>query len=67
VHDYIVSQLAERLLPPDLGWLLACCEPHSLREGYEGASLIVWTIALDGGGCMVFESPRENLVIAAPP
>lgn len=57
-HAYIVARVAEHLQPPDLGWLLACCEPNTLREGYEGRTLIVWSIALDDGGCMVFESRR---------
>lgn len=33
-------------------------DPALLREGYEGPALLVWSIPLDGGGCMVFESER---------
>lgn len=60
-HAYIVGQVAEHLQPPNLAWLLACCDPARLREGYEGRALVVWSIALEDGGCMVFESVREAL------
>lgn len=59
-HAYIVAQVAEYLQPPDMSWLLACCDPDRLREGYEGRALVVWSIALDHGACMVFESVRES-------
>lgn len=59
-NTYIVKQLAERVPSPDIAWLLAACHPDRLRETYEGTERLVWSIALDHGGCMVFESARES-------
>ncbi|MBZ5715266.1 hypothetical protein [Nannocystis pusilla] len=61
-HDYITNQVAEHL-PPFLGWLPACCDPDKLREAYEGKALCVWTIPLEAGRVMVFESPRESAAV----
>lgn len=58
-HAYIVAQVAEHLQPPDMTWLLACCDPDMLREGYQGCALTVWSIPLQPGARMIFESVRE--------
>lgn len=62
-HAYIMGQVADHLRQPDMKWLLACCDPVMLREGYEGRALVVWSIALADGGCMVFESVREPCAV----
>lgn len=59
-HAYIAAQVADHLQPPDMAWLLACCDPAKLREGYQGRALVVWSIPLDDRACMVFESVRES-------
>lgn len=58
-HAYVVEQVAALLRLSDMRWLLACCEPGALREVYERRTLVVWSIALDHDGCMVFESVRH--------
>lgn len=42
-HEYIMEQVAEHL-PPHLAWVLACCDPERLREGYEAGKLRVWSL-----------------------
>ncbi|HEY8378287.1 MAG TPA: hypothetical protein VIK91_17445 [Nannocystis sp.] len=62
-HEYVVDQIAEHL-PPFLAWILACCDPNALRRGYEAGKLRVWSIPLDAGRCMVFESFRDDVLLA---
>lgn len=59
-HDYIVEQLAEHL-PPHMAWVLACCDPLRLREGYEAGKLRVWSTPHPNrvGFVLVFEAPRH--------
>lgn len=62
-HEYMVDQLAEQV-PPLLAWVLACCDPAALRAGYEAGRLRVWSIPLELGRCMVFESYRGEPVVS---
>ena len=64
-HGYVVGRVSEQL-PPILGWLLAICDPDQLRRGYEAGRLILWTVPLSGGRCMVFESVRAEIAGAEP-
>jgi hypothetical protein len=59
-HDYIVEQLAEHL-PPHMAWVLACCDPAKLREGYEAGKLRVWSTPHQHrpGHVLVFEARRR--------
>lgn len=59
-HAYIVNQIAEHL-PPFLDWLLTTCDPDELRRGYEAGKLVIWTIDLPQGACLVFESLRDDV------
>jgi hypothetical protein len=54
-HEYVVEQLAA-YLPPSHAWILACATPERLQAGYEAGSVVVWSIPLGGGTCMVFET-----------
>lgn len=54
-HDYVAERLAEHL-PPNLAWVLACATPERLQAGYEGGAVVVWSIPLGEGTCMVFET-----------
>ncbi|MCY1068050.1 hypothetical protein OV090_25130 [Nannocystis sp. RBIL2] len=54
-HDYIVERIAEHL-NPSLAWVLACAVPESLQRGYESGAVVVWSIPLGEGNCMVFET-----------
>lgn len=65
VHAYIAARVAEQLRASSMEWLFACCEPRALREYYERHSLVVWSIALEPGACMVFESVREPPAVTA--
>lgn len=58
-HHYIAAQVAEHL-PDFLAWLPGVCDPDALRRGYEAGKLVVWTIGLSGGTCLVFESVRDE-------
>jgi len=40
-------------------WLLGCCDPVQLRAGYENGALRIWTIALQDGRVLLFESQAE--------
>lgn len=55
---YIRNQVGEHL-PSHLQWLLPCCDPEKLRVGYERDLVQLWTIGLNDGLVMVFESQRE--------
>ena len=59
VDDFIHIQLGEHL-PRHLQWLLSCCDPEKLREGYERGTVRLWTIGLPHGRVLVFESERER-------
>lgn len=54
-HDYVVEQLAA-YLPPTHAWILACATPERLQAGYEADAVVVWSIPLGAGTCMVFET-----------
>ena len=54
-HEYVVEQLAEHL-NPSLAWVLACATPEKLQAGYEAGTVVVWSIPLGEGTCMVFET-----------
>lgn len=54
-HEYIVERLAEHL-NPSLTWVLACAMPDKLQAGYEAGAVVVWSIPLGTGTCMVFET-----------
>jgi len=54
-HDYVVERVAEHL-NPTLAWVLACAVPESLQRGYEAGAVVVWSIPLGEGTCMVFET-----------
>jgi len=54
-HDYVVERLAEHL-NPCLAWVLACATPERLQAGYEAGAVVVWSIPLSEGTCMVFET-----------
>lgn len=58
-HHYIAAQVAEHL-PPFLAWLPQHVEPGALRDAYEAGKLVVWTIGLPDGTCLVFESVRDE-------
>lgn len=62
--QYIAEQVAKHL-PPLLGWLAAAADPEKLREGYCGRALRVWSITLESGACMIFESVVESHKVAA--
>lgn len=62
--QYIAEQVAEHL-PPFLGWLAAAADPDKLRDGYCGRALRVWSIPLEPGTCMVFESFADSHMVAA--
>ncbi len=51
---FIRNQVGEHLQ-----WLLPCCDPEKLRVGYERDLVQLWTIGLNDGLVMVFESQRE--------
>ncbi|MDC0721249.1 hypothetical protein [Nannocystis bainbridge] len=55
IDAYILERLAADL-PPGLGWVLDCCDPAGLRQGYEAGAREVWAIPLGHGRAMVFES-----------
>lgn len=59
-HDFIVQRLTN-LLPAELRWLPACCDPDRLRQGYERGALLIWEIKLADGRSLVFESERIDL------
>lgn len=59
VEEFIRETLALRI-PPELQWLLRCVDPTSLRLGYEGKHLVIWTIGVEGG-FLVFESLRDKV------
>lgn len=59
VEHYVHDQLAEHL-PPYMRWLLECCDPARLRNGYENGVLRIWTIALRDGHVLLFESQYES-------
>ncbi|PCC73227.1 hypothetical protein SAMN02745121_03046 [Nannocystis exedens] len=54
-HDYVVERLSEHLNPA-FAWVLACATPQSLQAGYEAGVVVVWSIPLGEGTCMVFET-----------
>jgi hypothetical protein len=58
-HEYITHQLAEHM-PSYLTWLLPCCDPRRLREGYEAGKLRIWSIPhpRQPGRVWIFEAPR---------
>ncbi|MBL9100689.1 MAG: hypothetical protein JNL82_07015 [Myxococcales bacterium] len=58
--EYIADQIAEHL-PPYLTWLLACCDPGRLREGYEAGKLRIWSRPhpRQAGRVWVFETLRS--------
>ena len=53
--EYIETRLAGHL-PPDLQWLLACCDPDKLRAGYEHDQRAVWSIPFRDTRVLVFET-----------
>lgn len=57
-HEYVIEQVSEHL-PPFLLWLCPCLDPEKTLIGYEGNSVMVWTIPLDENKVMVFEGVRE--------
>jgi hypothetical protein len=60
-HDYVAEQVAERL-DPSLAWILACASPDKLQAGYEARTVVVWSIPLGEGTCMVFETRLQPYV-----
>lgn len=58
VDDYVRDQVGEHL-EPHMRWLLGCCDPVQLRAGYENGALRIWTIALQDGRVLLFESQAE--------
>ncbi|HEY8380193.1 MAG TPA: hypothetical protein VIK91_27070 [Nannocystis sp.] len=59
-HEYIADQVATHLQPPDMTWILACCEPAKLREGYQGRALVVWSLPYGERARLVFETVRDH-------
>jgi hypothetical protein len=57
VHAFIVREISEHL-PEFLLWLAPCLDPEQTRRGYEGGTLLVWTIALGPSDVLVFQSLR---------
>ena len=59
--EYIADQIAEHL-PPYLTWLLACCDPGRLREGFEAGKLRIWSRPhpRQAGRVWVFETLRSS-------
>ena len=56
--EYIREQLAPHL-PPYMLWMLECCDPAKLREGYTGGKLHVWFIPVAEDRVLVFEAARR--------
>ena len=59
-HEYIAEQIAEHL-PPHLAWLLACCDPVRLRDGYEAGKLRISSTPdpRQSGRVWIFETLRS--------
>lgn len=63
-HAYLADMIAEHL-PPFLAWLPLVADPERMREAYQGKALRVWSIPLDPGKALIFESYTDEYKAAA--
>lgn len=57
-EEFIRAQILEHL-PEFLAWIIACCDPVKLRQGYEAGRIRVWSTRQLDGKHVVYETALE--------